>query len=356
MRRATTMFLAFAVMLFGLLAAGARLAAAPGAQSPGMGSAMPQPPGQAAPAMPHPAAAPASGQAGKPASTVATLDNGMKVILVENHSNPVVVSIVVVNAGSRDETPSMSGASHMLEHLLFNGTARRTQEQLYAENDRYGIYNNASTGVDHTSFIVLSATRNADHALDVQADMLLNSTIPAEKLEKERGIVIEEIGKDSDRTDYLADVFFKRSLFAGTAYERPVLGTVNSIKHLPREGILAYYRKYYVPNNMSAIIIGDFDTAAMLAKVGKLFGDAPAGDIEPRPARAVVPPEGRALETFRAPARRIYLNAGYPAPGVRDPDFFPFYLLAQVMNGPRLSTRCWRRARARTPRRRSPRS
>src|SRR5262249_52400081 len=152
-------------------------------------------------------------------------------------------------------------------------------EQLYSEADFYGIYNNAHTDEAYTNFMVLAPAEFIEKAVDIQSDMLFNSTIPPEKLEKERGIVIEEIGKDNDRIENLADQFFRRVFYRDTPYASPVLGTVTSINHLTREQILDYYHAHYVPNNMAAVAIGDFKTEAMLALMKKYFGKQTAKDL-----------------------------------------------------------------------------
>ena len=186
------------------------------------------------------------------------LDNGMEVILVENHANPMIAAFTIVKTGSCNEDAATNGAAHFLEHLLFNGTKTRTQKQLYDEMDFYGGYNNAHTGPDYTNYMVLMPREFIAQGMDIQADMLFNSTLPEEKFEKERGIVIEEIGRSADRPTYQVQNHFLRMFFAGTPYERPVLGTVSTISHLQREQVLEYYRTWYVPNNMTLMVIGDF--------------------------------------------------------------------------------------------------
>ena len=110
----------------------------------------------------------------RPPSSVLTLDNGMQLILIPNSAAPLITSVVVVRAGSERETPQTNGIAHMLEHLLFNGTTRRTQEQIYDEQDRYGIVNNATTRGDHTAFFVMATRDQFARALDLQADMLFS--------------------------------------------------------------------------------------------------------------------------------------------------------------------------------------
>ncbi|MEP9411087.1 MAG: insulinase family protein, partial [Candidatus Brocadia sp.] len=135
-------------------------------------------------------------------ASVFYLDNGMEVILVENHASPMIAAVTVVKAGSRNEDEASNGSAHFLEHLLFNGTKTRSQKQLYDEMDFYGGYNNAHTGPDYTNYMILMPKEYIAQGMDIQADMLFNSTLPEEKFEKERGIVIEEIGKSADRPEY----------------------------------------------------------------------------------------------------------------------------------------------------------
>jgi predicted Zn-dependent peptidase len=104
--------------------------------------------------------------------------NGFEIIMVENHTNPLVASVVVIRTGLRNETPENNGVSHMLEHLIFNGTQRRTQKELYDELDYYGIYLNAQTSEDYTSYMALHHKDYLDQALDIMSDMLFHSTFP----------------------------------------------------------------------------------------------------------------------------------------------------------------------------------
>ncbi|MDP7351063.1 MAG: insulinase family protein, partial [Nitrospinota bacterium] len=129
--------------------------------------------------------------------TVTQLKNGLNLILVENHSSPMIASVVTVNAGSVNETKDVNGISHMLEHLLFNGTTSRTQEQLYSDQDYYGIYNNAHTDRDYTNYIMLVEKDFIEKALDIQSDMLFHSIFPEDKFKKEKGIILNELARSS---------------------------------------------------------------------------------------------------------------------------------------------------------------
>ena len=218
------------------------------------------------------------------ASTDTTLDNGLRVVLIPHRANPMVASAVVVGAGVVDEPARAGGSSHFLEHLLFDGTTTRTQKELYDAVDRIGAYNNATTREDHTLFTLLVAARHAREGLAIQADMLFRSTIPAESFEKERKIVLEELARDRSDPDHGREQAMRRFAYAGTPIERPILGTEESLASITREAVVAYYRQRYVPSNMTLVVMGDFDTGAMLDVVRATFGTAKRGKAPPRPA------------------------------------------------------------------------
>lgn len=240
------------------------------------------------------------------------LPNGLRVILVEHRANPMICSSVVVGAGVVHEPEGMNGASHFLEHLLFNGTESRSQRELYDEVDRLGAYNNATTREDHTLFTLLIQREFAEHGLAIQADMLFHSTLPPDKFEKEKGVVLEELARDRNDPAYLASEAFRAFAYAGTPLARPVLGTEASIRGLKRDDVLAYYRARYVPRDMVLLVMGDFDASSMIETVKRTFGAAPQGPA-PAPSSATWPPApSRRLATRPLDAGRTYVHAAFP--------------------------------------------
>jgi predicted Zn-dependent peptidase len=264
-------------------------------------------------------------------ATTTRLDNGLEVVLLENRATPLVAAVTVVGAGSRYEDVETSGASHFLEHLLFNGTERRTQEQLFDETDRIGAFNNATTGRDQTTFMMLVPAEHAGRGLDIQADMLFGSTLLLEKFEKERGILIEEIGKDSDRVENLADQAFQEALYRGTPYALPITGTIASVRAMNRDRVFEYYKNRYVPNNMTLLVIGDFRTEAMLDLVNRTFGTAapkPLHGLEPAPPASI---DRDVIQIRRGATERAYLNVGFEAPPLTSADYPAFAALAGLL-------------------------
>ncbi len=270
-------------------------------------------------------------------ASVFYLDNGMEVILIENHASPMITAFTIVKTGSRNEDAATNGSAHFLEHLLFNGTKSRTQKKLYEEMDYYGGYNNAHTGPDYTNFMILMPEEYIEQGMDMQADMLFNSTLPPEKFEKERGIVIEEISKSADRPSTQVNNHFLRTLYAGTPYERPVLGTVSTITHLKRDDVLEYYHSWYVPNNMTLMVIGDFKTLEMAELVKKKYGPYAAGHLPEHKQVLLTPPKtlriARANGMGQFSDDRHYLNMGYILPAPSSENFFSLQMLADFLGG-----------------------
>jgi len=279
---------------------------------------------------------PASAASEEPASRAffheQVLANGLRVLIAECTGSGLLASTVFISAGSIRETEGLNGAAHFLEHLLFNGTTTRTQEELYADVDRIGAYNNASTREDYAVFMFVADVNDAEKALSIQSDMLFHSTLPPEKFEKERGIVMEEIAKDRSSAGYEASLATKRLLYAGTPYELPVLGTEETIRGLERGRVWEYYKRYYVPSNMTLLLMGDFDREAMMLVVEKTFGAEPAAP-HPEAPHALPALEGfqRVVAPLADEQRRVLVRLAAPPPG--HPDFPAMELLSDVLGG-----------------------
>ena len=275
---------------------------------------------------PSRAAAPAADGA-----VVEQLPDGPRLVLIPQRSVPMFSCTVFVPAGSVLETPATNGAAHYLEHLLFNGTETRTREQVYARTDLLGAYNNASTQQERTIFQLLLPSEVWREGLELQSDMLLHSTIPADMFTKEQGIILEELAKDKTDADYAAGIFEANALWGDDARALPVLGTEESIAGMDRDGVAAFYHARYRPAGMTIVVMGDFDPAEARGEVEKLYGGHPEkpAPLPPRPAF----PAGRMLAARKLHALghtrvRILL----PAPSLAGVDFAGARLLESVLS------------------------
>jgi predicted Zn-dependent peptidase len=211
--------------------------------------------------------------------SIYTLDNGLQILMIEKPSLPMVGVNVVVKVGSAYEDFASSGMSHMLEHLLFNGTSEMSQKELYDATDLIGGYNNANTGEYYTNYMMVTPREFSDSGMKIQAAMLFDSTLPEAKFEKEKGIVMEEIAKSLARPDEQADRHIRSFLYQGHALSLPVLGTYETIRHMNRDQVYSFYKNHYVPNNMILSVIGNFKTQEMLAQIKSIYGTRAPGKV-----------------------------------------------------------------------------
>jgi len=207
------------------------------------------------------------------------LDNGIKVLLIENPALPMIGVNTVVKVGSAYETFSSSGMSHMLEHLLFNGTTKWDQRELYDMTDKIGGYNNANTSEYYTNYMMVTPTEKIKEGMEIQAGMLFDSILPEENFQKEKGIVLEEIAKSLAKPSEQASRNVGDILYKGHALSLPTLGTYETIKGMDRDYVYDFYKNNYVPNNMLMSVVGNFKTSEMLKLLADIYGQAEPGNV-----------------------------------------------------------------------------
>jgi len=273
------------------------------------------------------------------------LDNGMEIILKENHSSPMVASVIFVKSGSKYESKFENGITHFLEHLLFDGTATLTREELDASIQDLGGYINAFTRKELTAFLVLLPKQYIDYGLTVQADMLFNSSIPEEELPKERKIVIEEINRDTDAPGAPAEGFFLQKAYAETDYNRPVLGYKSFIENIPLEAVIDYWKRYYIPRNMMVLVIGDFDSPVMKGTIKTVFGGFESPPVESdttgterltqeqltEAGKIKASPVGQQVFDTVANVTSTYINFSFAAPYHSDTMYLAMDLLSRFL-------------------------
>lgn len=263
------------------------------------------------------------------------LSNGLEGAIVESHANPFVALTAVVGAGSLDENEVSRGASHFLEHLLFHGAGDMSQAELYAAVDRMGAYNNASTRVDHTVFLMLAPSDRLEEAASIQSDMLFRSRLSDEAFESERGIVSEEIGKDRGREGYRVGVLLDAALYEGTPLAQPVLGSVEDIEGIDADRVRAYYRNRYVPANVTLLVVGDITPADLDAVLAATYGKAPPGE-KPASRPFTWKPEGT-FTTLPAEADATRIKIALSGPAVGSEDGVALSVLLDLWNRGRFS-------------------
>ncbi|MEQ1869041.1 MAG: pitrilysin family protein [Vicinamibacterales bacterium] len=263
----------------------------------------------------------------------ATLDNGLRVLIQEERTAPLVSVWCWYRVGSRDERPGLTGASHWVEHMNFKGSENIPREAIKGIIEQFGGTWNGYTWIDQTTY-TQTATRDAlDRMLFIEAERMARCVYDANDCESERTVIISELQGGENDPDQLLDQELTATAFKSHPYRHPTIGWLSDLQTMTRQDLFDYYRRHYVPNNATLVIVGDVDADEALTKVGAHFGTIPSGAHVAR-SRTVEPEQtGERRVTLRKEGTAAYLKVGYHAPAVCDPQFVPALLLDAVLTG-----------------------
>ncbi len=246
-----------------------------------------------------------------------TLDNGMEVVVIEDHRAPVVVHMVWYRTGSADEPPGKSGIAHFLEHLMFKGTDDMAPGELSRVVEANGGSDNAFTSSDYTAYYQRVAADRLGLMMRMEADRMRDLVLSEEDVATERDVILEE---RATRTDSEPAALFREelraALYRNHPYGTPNIGWRHEIAALDRDDALAFYRRYYAPNNAVLVVAGDVEPEAVLALAREHYGPlAPTEGLEAR-VRPQEPPSRAPLRLTYADPRvaQPYLIRSYLAP------------------------------------------
>ena len=266
-----------------------------------------------------------------PRANVQTLDNGLQVVLLEDHSAPVVALQTWVRFGSADEEPAVAGIAHVFEHMLFKGTDRFPNGEIAALIEGAGGTVNAWTNYDETVYHVTLSSRFWETGFDVLSDAVLHSFFDPTELEREKEVVLEEFRRSKDSPDHeIAERLFDLT-FTTHPYRRPIIGFEETVRPIQRDDMLRVFNTWYVPNNMIFVAVGDFDSDTMLRTVEDRFGAVPAALLPARP-RADEPVQLRPRVLafpFRAELARVEI--ALPSVEATDPQVPALDLLSDLL-------------------------
>ncbi|HUU49569.1 MAG TPA: pitrilysin family protein [Nitrospinota bacterium] len=259
------------------------------------------------------------------------LQNGMKVILLEDHSSPVVALNVWVNVGSADEKKKEAGLSHVYEHMLFKGTKKRGVGEIAKEVEAAGGNINASTSYDYTIYYIVIASRYLDTALDILSDAIINPTFDPKELERELDVILEEVKRAKDLPEReLHDKLFSKS-FRVHPYGKPIIGYEQTIKSLTRKKLLEYFDRWYVPENMFLVVTGDFDKDILIPKVKDAFGRFKK-DYLPERERLLEPTQDELRNViFSRDVKKARLSLAFHIPEATHQDTYALDVLALIL-------------------------
>ncbi len=262
-----------------------------------------------------------------------TLDNGLKMLLLEDHKAPVTVVQVWYRVGSRNETPGVTGLSHMLEHMMFKGTKAHGPEEYSKIISRNGGNENAFTSDDMTTYFATLASDRAAVEVDLEADRMRGIELSKDNFEPERQVVMEERRM---RTDNNPIAFLLETLNAATflehPYRQPTIGWAKDIEGWTLEDLQHHYDTYYQPNNAVFVAVGDFDAKALGDLVAGKFGSIPRGPEPPKMRTTEPPPRGAKRITVEKPAKLPFVAMQYHAPNLHHADSPALEMLAGVLS------------------------
>ncbi len=266
--------------------------------------------------------------------TETILSNGLKVLLKEIHTAPIISSWVWYRVGSRDEVQGHTGISHWVEHMQFKGTDQFPPNILDKAISREGGSWNAFTYVDWTAYFETMPADKIDQALRLEADRMVNSRFDPEEVASERTVIMSEREGHENEPLFQLGEALQQTAFRVHSYHHEVIGDMADLRTMTRDDLYNHYRNFYLPNNAVMAVAGDFDKQSMLARIRELFESVPAGKEPPRLKRAEPPQNGEVRLSVEGPGATSYVQACYRFPTASHPDFFPLSVLDSLLAGP----------------------
>lgn len=267
----------------------------------------------------------------KPRLTV--LENGLRVVSVEDHKSPLVSAVWSAHVGDSIEPPEFAGISHFVEHLVSGrGTENYPGNAISALVSGRGGYVDAQTSYDSTTFEIVLRSDELDEILDMHEQMMFRAAFGGKEFETEKKVVFEELRAGEDLPyEYLWDTAPYQMYPGETFYSRSTIGTIKKVQAATVERVRQFYRDYYVPNNITLVVVGDFDTETLLAKIGSRFGKYERKKIPALPYSAMSIKPGVTVVTEEREVGKSYFLAAFEGPAITSPDYLPFEVLMKYL-------------------------
>jgi zinc protease len=266
------------------------------------------------------------------------LDNGLKVLLLEDHKSPVVTFQVWYRVGSRNEKDGKSGLSHFLEHMMFKGTKTVQPEEYSRIIAKNGGRSNAFTTSDVTVYYATMSRDKIGIEIELEADRMVNALLGETYFEPEKKVIQEErrLRTEDKPVSALGEVAGAVAYMVHP-YRRPVIGWMEDIQNLTRQDLVDHYKLYYAPNNAFIVMTGDFSAAEMLPKIKAAFGNIPRGSEPPKVRAEELPQKGERRVILKKEAELPFALMYYHTPNLKSPDNYALDVLSVVLAGGRSS-------------------
>jgi len=261
------------------------------------------------------------------------LSNGLTVLVQELHTAPLASVWCWYRVGSGDEPPGLTGISHWVEHMNFKGTEQIPRDRIKGIVEKFGGMWNGYTWVDQTTYLETASSAALDQMLFIESQRMSASLFDTAECEAERTVVISELQGGENDPDQLLDIELTATALQTHPYRHPTIGWLQDVQSMTRAHLYDHYRRYYVPQNATLVVVGDVDTDDVLRKVEAYFEPIPGSEVKhyARPEERPQDAERRVL--VEREGTTGYVKIGYRSPAAADRDFFPLLVLDAVLTG-----------------------
>ena len=261
------------------------------------------------------------------------LKNGLRFITVPMKDNPTVTVLVLVETGSKYETKAKNGISHFLEHMCFKGTTMRpSAHAISAELDGLGAQYNAFTGQEYTGYYAKSDAKHFKKIFDVVSDIYLNSTFPEAEMQKEKGVIVEEINMYEDMPHRHVQDLFMELLYGDQPAGWNIAGTRDNVRAMTRDDFVSYKKSHYVPKATTVIVAGKVNASDVAKEITRVFGATKSGAKSDKLKTKDVQVKPAALISYKK-TDQTHLVVGVRGANVYDKRNAAFTLLATILGG-----------------------
>ena len=262
------------------------------------------------------------------------LNNGLGVILQEDHSAPVVSLWTWYRVGSRNEQPGKTGLSHWVEHMQFKGTASIAKGQIFRDVSRVGGTLNALTSHDWTAYFETVPSHQIDLPLRIEPDRMVGSLFTTEEVESERTVILSERQGAENNPGYALYEEVVGAAFHAHPYRHMVIGYECDLRAISRDDLFQHYRRFYHPGNAFVVAVGAFDSGDLLGRLEQAFEAVPAGESIPQSIGVMEPAQqGERRVLLRRPSGVPYLRVAYHTPGAANADAVPLLVTEAILSG-----------------------
>lgn len=262
------------------------------------------------------------------------LENGLKVLIIEDHKVPLATFQIWYRVGARNELSGRTGLSHLLEHMMFKGTPKFGSKEFSKIIQRNGGVDNAYTTKDYTAYFQIMASDRIGLSIDLESDRMTNLIMDPKETAAERSVVMEErrMRYEDDPQNSLFENVVATSLVVHP-YRVPVIGWMAEIASIQREDLYSFYKRYYAPDNAFVLIVGDVDADETVRKIRAAFGDIKKSDVEKNPVTSEPEQRGEKRVFLKKEAELPYLVAAYHTPSFPHEDSFGLEVLNSILSG-----------------------